>query len=123
DVWIPNNLLNITHPEFNQKLQPKPAEPKNGEQESAQLRKKDREAKAKKKAIDGERREAATKLKGVLRSLRKLTLDHLDKGELFPLSEADAIAGEAFKTPVRVIHHGLKAVLSEPDPKRAAKDF
>jgi HK97 family phage portal protein len=119
DVWMLNNYLNVSHPEFMQKLQPKGQQ--TGEAPKANGRP---TGSTKAKSLSDADKSEVKAFDKFARKLRKLTLDSLDAGELYSLDDADALddAGR-FARPIRLIHHKLKGVLDDKDPKRAAKDL
>lgn len=118
DVWKDQRYLNITHPEFNEKIRvftqngPSGAgktSDGNDEPEKKPKRDKDKDARVEK----------------AVRTLRKLTLEGLDTDSLWSLEAADnAVADKSLMKAVRVIRHELKqAIANEPDKKDAAKAF
>jgi HK97 family phage portal protein len=110
DVWVDQNLRNITHPEMNATLNPQKPEPDAAKKPEAKP-----EPKPAKKTAD-ERR--------VLLALRKLTLDKMDDGDMWTLAEADAINDvPTLKTTIRLIRHELRSIGSSDNPTRAAKDI
>jgi HK97 family phage portal protein len=112
DVWVDQNLRNITHPEMNATLNPQKPEPGADKKPEAKPETKP----AKKEANPDERR--------VLLALRKLTLSKMDEGDMWTLAEADALNDvPALKTTIRLIRNDMKAARDSDDPKRAAKDI
>jgi hypothetical protein len=106
-VWIDSKLVNITHPEFNHKLQPKPepaaAKPSGGAK-----------PKPKPKELTAAQKAQVKSFEKAVRKLRKLTFDALDNGGLWSLDEADAIAKDAdTKRPIRKIRHHLREIVEK----------
>jgi hypothetical protein len=113
DVWVKNDLLNITDPAFNHKLQPKPepaAKPA-GEKKPA----------PKKELTDADKQLVKDAEKSI-RKLRKMTFEKLEGGELWSLEEADAVGGESLKRPVRRIRHHLRELVEQFQPEDGRKD-
>ncbi len=112
DVWIPNNYLNITHPEMNAALVPgvKPV----GDGEKKPTAGADANAKAKLKKIEA-----------MVRKLRRPTFDAVEAGEIWSLAEADALADDAaLKPAVRKLRNGLRNAVKDDDrPVAAAKKY
>ncbi len=106
DVWIPNNFLNITHPEFNAMLVPgvKPA----SEGDTSQ-------------AADAPAKADPAMVKSVekfLRKARRPTFDALDAGGIWSLEEGYKIAGdEALKSVVKRVRHAVRKLGSAKSAK------
>jgi hypothetical protein len=114
DVWIKDDRVNITHPEFNHKLQPKP-EPAAAKPSGSKPKPK--------KELTAEQREQVKSVDKAIRKLRKLTFDRLDNGELWSLEEADELAkDDAMKRPVRRIRHKIREIVEQFQPEDGRKD-
>lgn len=123
DIWKNRSYINISNPDMNRELlegelrakqeinaTAHPNNPENDEEDDN----KNAEVQSKKKAI-----------KTLLSHIRKTTLDSIDAGRLWSLSEADEMVGDSvvLRKAVRVIRNELRTVLEQPDPKQSARDI
>jgi HK97 family phage portal protein len=107
DVWIDSKLVNITHPEFNHKLQPKPepaAKPSGGAK-----------PKPKPKELTAAQKAQVKSAEKFIRKLRKLTMEHVERGFLWGLDEADELASgdESCKRGTRILRHKLREIFRQ----------
>ncbi len=110
DVWIPNNFINITHPEQNAMLVPgvKPggAEDKPAKEPSGAGSKSNASHQAEKLPPDRVQLKSVAKF---LRQIRRPTFDALDAGGIWSLEEGYKIAGdEALNSVVKRVRHAVR---------------
>jgi len=112
EIYMLNNYVCVTNDAINKRLSPQ-LQAKEGKPQTEAQKGKDSRKQAKKKAFEVFGRE-----------LRKVALKAFDANETFALADADALDTEhEFSQPIRVIRAQLKSLLTDPDPKRACKDY